>query len=187
MGQPRRTADEMYPLVEQYEERAQTAVAFCAEHGISYAQLLYWRQKYRRDAADGGSFVEIGRPAAGDAAQVEICLPWRDARTLLCAGLRVVPGAAGAVMIGPGPSHRYYFYRPPADMRKSFDGLCALVKSGMKRDPMSGDVFFFVNRRRSHLKALVWERNGFALFYKRLGSGHDSSCRRRTSLRGRRW
>ena len=74
-------------------------------------------------------------------------------------------------MIGPGPSHRYYFYRPPADMRKSFDGLCALVKSGMKRDPMSGDVFVFVNRKRSHLKALVWERNGFALFYKRLEAG----------------
>ena len=75
MGQPRRTADEMYPLVEQYEERAQTAAAFCAEHGISYAQLLYWRQKYRRDAADSRSFVEIGRSAAGDAAQVEILYP----------------------------------------------------------------------------------------------------------------
>ncbi len=73
-------------------------------------------------------------------------------------------------MIGLGPSRRY-FYRPPADMRKSFDGLCALVKSGMKRDPMSGDVFVFVNRRRSHLKALSWDRNGFALFYKRLESG----------------
>ena len=58
-------------------------------------------------------------------------------------------------MIGLGPSRRYFFYRPPADMRKSFDGLWALVKSGMKRDPMSGDVFVFVNRRRSHLKKCV--------------------------------
>ncbi len=74
-------------------------------------------------------------------------------------------------MIGLGPSCRYFFYRPPADMRKSFDGLCALVKSGMKRDPMSGDVFVFVNRRRSHLKALSWDRDGFALFYKRLEAG----------------
>ena len=74
-------------------------------------------------------------------------------------------------MIGLGPSSRYFFYRPPADMRKSFDGLCALVNSGMKRDPMSGDVFLFVNRRRSHLKCLCWDRNGYALFYKRLEAG----------------
>ena len=55
-------------------------------------------------------------------------------------------------MIGLGPSRRYFFYRQPTDMRKSFDGLCALVKNGMKQDPMTGDVFVFVNRRRSHLK-----------------------------------
>lgn len=74
-------------------------------------------------------------------------------------------------MIGLGPSCRYFFYRPPTDMRKSFDGLCALVKMGMKRDPMSGDVFVFVNRRQTHLKALFWDRSGFALYYKRLEAG----------------
>ena len=51
MGKLRRTAEEMYPLVEQYDERTQSAAAFCAERGISYGQLLYWRQKYHREAA----------------------------------------------------------------------------------------------------------------------------------------
>lgn len=74
-------------------------------------------------------------------------------------------------MIGLGPSRRYFFYRQPADMRNGFDGLSALVRTGMKRDPMSGDVFVFVNRRQSHLKALSWDRNGFAIFYKRLEAG----------------
>ena len=41
----------MFPLVEQYEESSQIAAAFCAERGISYGQLLYWRRKYRPEAA----------------------------------------------------------------------------------------------------------------------------------------
>ncbi len=56
-------------------------------------------------------------------------------------------------------------------MRKSFDGLCGLVRSEMDRDPLSGDVFIFLNRRRTHIKLLVWDRSGFVLYYKRLEEG----------------
>ena len=74
-------------------------------------------------------------------------------------------------MIPFGPAQRYYLYREATDMRKSFDGLCGLVRSGLGRDPLSGDVFVFINRRRTHIKLLVWGRSGFALYYKRLESG----------------
>ena len=74
-------------------------------------------------------------------------------------------------MIGLGPSHRYYLYRKPTDMRKSFDGLCALVHSGLGKDPISGDVFVFVSRQRTHIRLPIWDRSGFALFYKRLEAG----------------
>lgn len=74
-------------------------------------------------------------------------------------------------MITFGPAQRYFLHREPTDMRKSFDGLCGLVRSGMKRDPLSGDVFVFVNRRRTHVKLLVWDRSGFVLYYKRLEEG----------------
>jgi transposase len=74
-------------------------------------------------------------------------------------------------MIAFGPAQRYYLYREATDMRKSFDGLCGLVRSGLERDPLSGEVFVFVNRRRTHLKLLVWDRSGFALYYKRLEAG----------------
>ena len=74
-------------------------------------------------------------------------------------------------MIGLTSTHRYFFHRGPTDMRKSFDGLCGLVKGAMKRDPQSGDVYVFVNRRRRLVKALVWDRTGFVLFYKRLEVG----------------
>jgi transposase len=68
-------------------------------------------------------------------------------------------------------SSRLFVYNAPADMRKSFDGLSGLVVTQMKADPLSGDVYLFINRRRDRLKMLVWERGGFWLFYKRLESG----------------
>ena len=74
-------------------------------------------------------------------------------------------------MISFGPSLRYFLYREATDMRMSFDSLSGLVRTHFERDPLSGDVFLFVNRRRTHLKALVWDRSGFVLYYKRLEAG----------------
>lgn len=74
-------------------------------------------------------------------------------------------------MITFGPAQRYFLYREPTDMRKSFDALCGLVRSGLRRNPLSGDVYVFINRRRTHVKLLVWDRSGFVLYYKRLEEG----------------
>lgn len=68
-------------------------------------------------------------------------------------------------------THRYYLYRPATDMRKGFDGLSGLVRNDLDQDPMSGDVFIFLNRRRTHMKLLVWEESGFVVYYKRLERG----------------
>jgi transposase len=74
-------------------------------------------------------------------------------------------------MIAFGSTQRYFLYREPTDMRKGFDGLCGVVTSRLNRDPLSGDVFVFFNRRRTHVKLLVWDRCGFLLYYKRLERG----------------
>jgi len=68
-------------------------------------------------------------------------------------------------------SARYFLYREPTDIRKSFDGLCGLVSSRLGQNPMSGDVFIFINKPRNRMKLLKWEPGGFVLFYKRLESG----------------
>lgn len=68
-------------------------------------------------------------------------------------------------------SMSYYLYNGATDMRKSFDGLCGLVESRLTRNPMSGEVFIFINKRRDHIKLLHWETGGFILYYKRLESG----------------
>lgn len=56
-------------------------------------------------------------------------------------------------------------------MRKSFDGLSGLVRNELGRDPMDGEVYIFLNRQRSLIKLLVWDRSGWALWSKRLERG----------------
>ena len=74
-------------------------------------------------------------------------------------------------MFSLGGSQRFYLYSGHCDMRKSFDGLCGLVTSQMQRSPMSGEVFVFLNRSRTHMKLLHWEHGGFVLYYKKLEGG----------------
>ncbi|MCK5520303.1 MAG: IS66 family insertion sequence element accessory protein TnpB [Candidatus Marinimicrobia bacterium] len=66
---------------------------------------------------------------------------------------------------------RYYLYRNPTDMRKSFDGLSGLIRREMALSPQSGDVYLFVNRRADRIKFMVWDRDGFWIYYKRLEKG----------------
>jgi transposase len=61
-----------------------------------------------------------------------------------------------------------YLHRAPVDMRKQIDGLVILAKEVIQQDPTSGALFAFINARRNKLKLLVWERNGFVIWYKRL-------------------
>ncbi|MEX0687006.1 MAG: IS66 family insertion sequence element accessory protein TnpB [Balneolales bacterium] len=68
-------------------------------------------------------------------------------------------------------SHRYYLYGGHCDMRKSFDGLSGLVREELGRDPAGGEVFVFLNRRRTFIKLLHWEPGGLVLYYKRLEKG----------------
>ena len=65
----------------------------------------------------------------------------------------------------------YFLYRNPTDMRNSFDGLCGLIQTELGRDPLSGEVFIFINRRKNQVKLLRWEQGGFILYYKRLETG----------------
>lgn len=74
-------------------------------------------------------------------------------------------------MLTLSPHQRYFVYKGYTDMRKSFDGLTGLVRNDLGKNPLSGDVFIFFNRPKTHVKILFWERDGFALYYKRLESG----------------
>ena len=74
------------------------------------------------------------------------------------------------MLISPDP-RRILAYREPVDMRKSFDGLLAIVKNVLAEDALSGSLFVFFNRRGNYLKLVFWDRTGFCLFAKRLERG----------------
>ena len=66
---------------------------------------------------------------------------------------------------------RIFLAVEPADMRKGFDGLSQLVRDRISQDPLSGHLFVFRNKRRDRIKILYWDKDGFALWYKRLEKG----------------
>lgn len=69
------------------------------------------------------------------------------------------------------PSVRVYLAAGATDLRRSMDGLSAIVSTTLRLDPFAGHVFVFRNRSGDRLKLLVWDRSGFWLLYKRLEKG----------------
>jgi transposase len=66
---------------------------------------------------------------------------------------------------------RIYVHLPPTDLRMSFDGLSGIVRSAFAADLLDGGWFLFLNKRRDRIKILYWDRDGLALWYKRLEAG----------------
>jgi transposase len=66
---------------------------------------------------------------------------------------------------------RIFLCMRPTDLRKSFDGLTGLVQECFGQDPLTGHLFLFVNRRGDRIKILYFDRDGLAIWYKRLEAG----------------
>lgn len=75
-------------------------------------------------------------------------------------------------MLAIGSHTKIYLYAQSVDMRKSFDGLFGIVKSDLHRDVRDGGVFMFLNLRRNRIKLMYWDKDGIAIWMKRL----EKSC-----------
>jgi transposase len=74
-------------------------------------------------------------------------------------------------MFFPEGQIRVFVYGQPVNMRLSFDGLYALARHGMQQDPLSGNLFAFINRRATQIKVLYFDRTGWCVWAKRLEQG----------------
>ncbi len=66
---------------------------------------------------------------------------------------------------------RIFMAVAPVDMRRSFSGLCAIITETLGANPVGGDLFLFRGKRSDRVKAMVWDRTGLAIWYKRLERG----------------
>lgn len=90
-------------------------------------------------------------------------------------------------MFFPEGRVRVHLYGHPTDMRKSFDGLYALVRHAMGADPLSGHLFVFVNRRGTQIKVLYFDVSGFCVWAKRLEAGRFIGDWRKVQTREMDW
>ena len=66
---------------------------------------------------------------------------------------------------------RIFMAVAPVEMRRSFSGLCAIITETLGANPIGGDLFLFRGKRSDRVKAIIWDRTGLAIWYKRLERG----------------
>jgi transposase len=76
---------------------------------------------------------------------------------------------------------RLFLCQVPINMRKSFEGLSALVEQMFPGELLSGAFFIFLSRQRNHMKVLYWDGDGLAIFYKRLEKGTFAATKETSS------
>lgn len=74
-------------------------------------------------------------------------------------------------MLALNATCRYFLYRQPTDMRFGIYSLSGLVRNELGEDPQSGDVYVFLGKRKNQLRLLQWDRDGFAMYVKKLEAG----------------
>jgi transposase len=75
------------------------------------------------------------------------------------------------MMLALAPRLRFFLCAAPTDMRRGFDGLAGIVRNHLGADPLSGDVFVFVNRSHTQIRLLFFDGDGFVMIAKRLERG----------------
>ena len=177
--------------IRRQEASGLTIEQFCAQEGVARSKFHAWKRRFRlMDAAEQcpalpapSSFLPVtvrllergaDEPPADRGRPAQRCPPSHPDRGP-APGLPAHPCCRRSqdqlrrhAMISLPHPVRVFLHAPATDLRKGFDALCGLVTTAFGQDPTSGHLFLFVNRRRDRIKILYWDRDGLAIWYKRL-------------------
>ena len=149
---------------------------FCKEQGLTEGSFYAWRKRLQKKEPIRFALVDrrVARQEPATEAALELVMATGE-RLRIGAGvdaatLRTVLEVFAAVIHLPA-SVRVYLCLTACDMRKSFDGLHALVREHLELDAFAGHLFVFASRRKDRVKILYWDRVGFAMWSKRLEEG----------------
>jgi len=148
-----------------------TVATIAAELGLSTETIRRWTAG--SSGADPARLVPVevvvAAPAGATTGERRLALRLPGRRDHARRGRGASPSAP--VILGTSRAVRVFAYPRPTDLRKGFDGLYGLVRSGLRRDVLDGELFLFVNRRRDACKVLLWDGTGLCIFQKRLERG----------------
>lgn len=180
----RRTRQEWSGVVEELEASGDSVQRFCAKHRIRVSTLKSWRWRLRRERSSTDLATPGVRLLPVDVGDVAPLRPMSLSLVVAIFGRRAARrggdrrrvrgrarlGAALAMLTLPS-SVRVYLAAEPVDLRRGHDGLVAIVRSEWKLNPFAGHLSVVFGRRLDGVKILVWDDNGFVLYYKRLSQG----------------
>ena len=170
----------------------QTQAAYCRAQGLNPKYFTLWKGKLQATAvasaprmvpvvvAPAAQLPVSGMPETASTAAVMSLVSLRlslgngMSLALEIGSRRAACGGAGALeasMLKLPPDTRVFMAVAPVDMRRSFSGLCAIITETLGANPIGGDLFLFRGKRSDRVKAIMWDRTGLAIWYKRLERG----------------
>ena len=198
-NRPRWTEQDAREVLAALRRSGKPVREFAAEHGLDPQRVYLWRRRlgeadpHHVPGADCRPAAAGAGPDAGDSVRDHPGLRGSGPRAavLRWGGARASAGGSdtGPCVRSLPPSVRLLVATQPVDGRKGPDSLMALVRDVLRHDPLSGHLFIFFSKRCDRVRIVYWDRNGFAMWTKRLEkgrfrptfstSGHLSSARLR--------
>jgi transposase len=167
-------------LISEQMRSGESVAAFCRERKLRASHFYWWKKRLRENTTARFVEVQVAESPANLPGDSRIEVRLQNGRSLMVGrgfdpehvrGLLAVIGLPSLQAIDRAQGARIWMASEATDMRCGFDRLAERVKTVIGENPQSGHLFVFRSRRGDRLKILVWDRDGFVLWYKRLEAG----------------
>mgnify|MGYP000211369422 CR=1 FL=1 len=157
--------------IQQYKTSGQTCKQWCAENGIPLSTMGYWTRRLAKEdpASEPEQDLVFARlPSEQEAARKLLSEETAPVRIFVSDSIRIEISDSCSAMLDLAGGTTVYLACGVTDLRKSYNGLAAIIKLKFHLDPYSRCMFAFCNRRRTSIKILQWDGSGFWILMKRL-------------------